>query len=83
MYDGGCEGIGPTCTATEKKEEAMTATPSWYTDLEADEASIDARINHRRHALSGVAHADCRECVPAVLIAETPERFDPPCGADS
>lgn len=37
---------------------------------------------HDRHILSGVAHADCRECVPAALIAETPERFDHPCEGD-
>lgn len=40
-------------------------------------------VAHERHVLSGVAHADCTECVPAALIVATPERFDPPCGADS
>jgi len=37
---------------------------------------------HAAHISSGIPNVYCHECVPAALIAETPERFDPPCEGD-
>lgn len=45
-------------------------------------AYFAARFPHASHVLSGVAHADCSECVPASLQVPTPERHEPPCLAD-
>lgn len=66
------------------------STPSWYLDIEADEAELDRRIREQSSprkpcATCGLSHRSVCPSGPGVaeiLSAPVPVNYDPPCEGD-